>query len=131
MKKATTRKRPLTKAIKADDDQFALTADELTDMGALEKLEIPELPKGGQPGVVWIRRLFAEEVIDFSTGDRAGGSKSVVHLIAMAVVDKKGNPLFSPDDVDRIRRLQIPVFRRLSTAVMRLTQVSLEEEGNA
>lgn len=113
---------------KADTKKFAaLTAEDLFGRGGYTMLEIPELPKGGRPGVVWLRPLSAGDVMDFTA--RVGGdekpesekTQAMLEMIASAVVNEDGSAIFTEEQVGRLREMSMSVFSRLATAVNELT----------
>lgn len=120
---------------KAGTQFAALTADELFGRGSYKRLEIPELPKNGEPGVVWLRALSAGDVMDFT--NRLGGdnvpesekTQAMLEMIAKAVVTEDGTPIFTEEQVGRLREMSMSVFTRISRAVNELTGTTEAKEA--
>jgi hypothetical protein len=114
----------------------ALTAEDLLSFNESSRkmLEIPELPKDGRPGVVWLQPLTAGQVMDFAARQadnmtEAEKSQAMLEMIARAVVDQNGQQLFSEEQVGRLRDMSMAVFSRLTAAVNELTGVGKRVEA--
>lgn len=124
-----------TAAVVANGSTLAvLTLDELLAQPDLTVVEVPELPKDGKPGIVYMRPLTAGVVIDMvvDSSNRPTGD-ALRTLISESICDKDGNPIFDEENVDKLRDMRLDVFNRLSTAVMKNLAPPQEaaEEGKA
>lgn len=99
----------------------SLTADDiLTSCGVPLRLEVPELPRNGKPGVVYIKRPSAEIMINFwssRTDDNRDRESVMSELIGMLTVDDTGSLLFSPDQVSQIKDARYDVWQRLASGI--------------
>lgn len=107
-----------TQKVVPDASQL-LTADEIFAGGddLLSPLEIPELKKGGKPGIVYLKQLSTGDVLDFAESGEQDQKSRMLTLIAKAVVNQDGSPMFSEDQVTRLRDIRVDVFTRLSRAI--------------
>lgn len=110
-----------------------LTGEDLLRGVGAKPFEVPELG-----GVVYLRSLPAGDVLDFSSASDDNRHDAILTLIAKAAVTPDGQPLFSPDQVARLREMSITVFMRLSSAVTEMAGLTAKPsnadaggEGNA
>lgn len=118
-----------------DEQSRLLTAEDILRGGEapLERLEIPELQKGGRPGVVHLRPLPAGAVLEFAQHEEgAARNAAMLELIAHAVVTPEGKPLFTREQAAGLRELSIQAFNRLARAVTAMAQLDDEAgpQGN-
>lgn len=86
----------------------------------VERLEIPELPKGpdGKPGVVYYKPLVAGDVIDVAeSSDGKADKDSMLKLLTRSLCNPDGTPLFSLEDIKQLRDMRASVFNRITAAV--------------
>jgi len=103
---------PPTQSLSADDI--------LTSCGPPLLLEVPELPRNGKPGIVYIKRPSAEIMINFwssRTDDNRDRESVMSELIGLLVVSDNGAPLFSSDQVSHIREARYDVWQRLAGGI--------------
>lgn len=114
----------------------ALSADDILSGGenACTPLEVPELTKNGEPGVVWIKSLSAGAVMDFAArADKdkpeAERNQAMLEMIAKAIVNEDGSPMFTEEQAARLREMSMAVFNRFVTAVNGLTGIGKKDEA--
>lgn len=110
----------MARSKKIDVGANVLTLDDLLSGGeeAYRALEIPEIVKNGKPSCVYLRSLPAGDVLDYGEMPKDQQNAGMLRLIAKAVVSPEGEPLFSENDLDKMRKVSIKVFNRLMAAVM-------------
>lgn len=100
------------------------------------RVEIPELVKNGEPGIVYVKSLTTGQVFDFaervnpetnpSANDR---SQAMLEMIARAIVTEDGAAIFdTPEKVSRLREVSMAAYKRLSTAVNEMAGIVAKEE---
>lgn len=92
---------------------------------------VVDVPEWG--GQVILKALDAGTVMELT--DQAGGDpqQAGMAMLALSMVDEKGEPLFSMDDLDGLRKKSYSVILRLLNEVQDLNGTapeSLEEAGN-
>lgn len=118
----------------SSDEERVLTAEEILAGGdePFKRVEIPELPKGGEPGVVFLRSVSAGEVLDFiQIPEGKKQNDALIRLIADVVVSKDGEPLFSETEAEDIRRISIGAFNRIQNAVLKRAGMPTGEPGES
>lgn len=102
--------------------QNLLTASDIFSGGEnpYTPLEIPEIVKNGQPGVVYLKPLSTKAVIKFSKSQKDDNREDeILPLIVQALVNPDGTPIFrTEEDLARLQEMSMPVFNRISRAVM-------------
>lgn len=94
-------------------------------------LEIPELTKNGQVGMVYLKPPSAGDVLDFAS--KSSGTETseqhdaLIKMITQCVVDQTGKRIF--DDESRVREIPFSIFSRLMTAVNDLAGIGKKEEA--
>ena len=96
-----------------------LAANDLFAPDELTRLEIPELSRDGQPGIIFLRTLTAGDVVPLITANAEEG-KGVAsdfqhQLIALAAVNEDGTPLFA--SADEVRKVRLSIYNRISSAL--------------
>lgn len=104
----------------ANNNVVKLSASDLYAPVELTRLEIPELSRDGQPGIIFLRTLTAGDVVPLITATNANGEPGVAsdfqhQLVALAAVDENGNPLFA--NADEVRRVRLSIYNRISSAL--------------
>lgn len=97
-------------------------------------LEIPELKKNGQAGIVHLRALPAGDMLAFAATPSESQNDALFTLIAKAVVNPDGTPIFNDStDVDSLKSVSISVFNRLAQAILKMANAStgVATEGEA
>lgn len=97
-----------------------------------KELEIPEIQVNGQPGVVYLKHPSAGYILDFAEErskadkDDPKNNQAMLEMISMCVVDAQGNAIFA--SAEEVRKVPLPVFSRLMTAVNELSGSGQKEE---
>ena len=111
----------------------ALTAADLLRGGdnPYRKVEIPELTKDGDTGHVYVKDLPAGDVLVFTEmPEGPERNEGMMFLIAKALVDEDGNPLFtSEEEVREIKNVSMNVFNRLAQEVTGVRAEATEGNG--
>lgn len=114
-------------ATPAEDRGRLLTAEDLFGGGdePLQRIELPMIRKGANPGVLYVRKLATEEVLEWTempaddNEQRAAKVSRQLGLFARAVCrDSNGTPMFSSEHDDKIGRIPIGVFNLLMGAIV-------------
>lgn len=98
-----------------------LSASDLFAPVDLTRLEIPELSRNGQPGIIFLRTLTAGDVVPLITATTGDDGKPAVasdfqhSLVALAAVDENGNQLFA--NADEVRKVRLSIYNRISSAL--------------
>ena len=103
----------------------SLSAKDLFPSLTSQVIEV-ELPALG--GSVWVRPLTVE---DFNTVTTLEDEQSRTQMIVRSVCDAEGNPLFSLDQADQIRNMDLRTFMtlvRVINDVSGLSEPETEEE---
>ena len=109
----------------------AATLDDLLSASeSLRTVEVPEINR-----VVYMRPLSAGEVLDYgdaqSRGDESAKTNAMITLVARAICNEDGTPMFASDaDLIRLRASSMKVFNRLMQAVMGDLSVPLDESAS-
>lgn len=92
-----------------------------------EDVEIPELK-----GTVRIRVLNLEEVeaVKKNTKPNEEPLNLYPRLIAQAVIDENGNPLFTGEDIKLIRTVLWPAADRMAREILRINKMIANPEDN-
>ena len=108
----------MTKQRQEASDEATLTAEDFFSGGdePLNRLEIPELRKGGRPGVVFLKQLTAGELMEFKTAPADSQDEANLKLVAGAVCDASGKQIFS-SEAD-LKKLPMKAVNRIAKAVM-------------
>lgn len=119
----------------ASNSSNVLSAEDLFSGGGLVRLEIPEIPRNGQPGVVFIKPPSAADVLKFVHDRSADGGTDLDNdhmaaLVAKCIVDESGASLFSEEQATHIQDVRMDVFTRLSEAITKLTNPTTDAEKN-
>lgn len=123
------RVRQIVESGAAEEQVQVLTGMDLLSSASLTPLEIPELPRNGRPGVVYIRqpsakamiRIFgqesAAELREQVQSSREMRDQQMARMIAGLVEDGQGNLLFTPEQADHLLDMHYAVFQRLAGAI--------------
>lgn len=89
------------------DQSLLLTAEEIVSGGdeGIVPVEVPELVKGGRPGIILLRYPSASLIFQFGAGssNTKPFDQQVFDLFAYCIVDMDGEPLFStPEQVEQL-----------------------------
>lgn len=98
-----------------------LTAEDILSGGddPYKRITVPQLAKGGAPGVLYLGPLSAGTVIDFASGDDDDDDSGKVYaLIAEALVTKDGTRLFSVAEAQNLRKVNIGAFTHIQSEIM-------------
>lgn len=112
----------------------ALSVDELLAGERVEELAVPELPKDGKPGIVYLRPPSAAAVLEFvEKAETPERHPALLRLMARSLVTPEGKPMFTEKNIDRIGEVSIGAFNRIATAVTAMAEAASgkAEEGNA
>lgn len=104
-----------------------LTGEDILSVTNPTPFEIPELN-----GIVYLRSLPAGRVLDYSERSKDDKTyQALLELIAAAVVDEHGNPLFNESQIGRLRDMSVSIFNRLSNKVLEVANLASvgEKEG--
>lgn len=107
----------------ADKAARRLTAADILAGGEepYRELEIPELKKGGAPGILYLKPLSAGDMLDLAAAEDLAPVErrnQMLQLIAKTVVDPDtGQRVFTVDQVDELRTISAKLFTRLMTAI--------------
>lgn len=108
-----------------DNGWSDLTVDELIAFNPIVALEIPERPKNGRPGMVYIRELPAKEVLRVvSSKGESNDNEWLFELMSLAVVDRSGEMLFTSANVKRLSDSAFSVFTRIQAKVLELNPIN-------
>lgn len=107
----------------SNDSDYDLSVDELIAFNPIVALEIPERPKNGKPGVVFIRELPAKEVLDI-VGAKGDTNEWLFDLMGLAVVNRDGSPMFTAGTLKRLSDASFSVFNRLQAKVLELNPIN-------
>lgn len=111
---------------KADTSSNLLNFEELTSfsMEQVIKIEAPEIPKNGKPGVLLIKALSAQDVISLiefnekNKDNEAEQRKYMFTLIAQSLVNEKGEKLITTaEQRQALTGIPASLYRRLVNAV--------------
>ena len=114
------------------DNILEFNADDLLSIGDITPLDITR--PDGSVGRVYHRGLPAGDILDFvSLPEGLERNDGLLQLVAKAMCDSAGEPLFGPHQLDRLRNMQISVFSQMAEAVTTAAGIQTEETapGNA
>jgi hypothetical protein len=99
-----------------NDNIRDFNADDLLSPGEITPLEIQR--PDGSTGLVYHQGLPAGDILDF-VGIEEGPERNeaLLRLVAKAVCDRNGKPLFKDRQLDRLRNMSIGVFSQMAEAV--------------
>ena len=108
---------------KAGEDQSRiLTAEDLFKGGEepIQRLELPMIVKDGKPGVVFIRKISTEEVLEHNAIEDGDAKRdSQLTLFAKAVcVDADGTAMFTSEHDERLGAIPIGAFNIIMNAIV-------------
>lgn len=109
------------------EEKKVLSRDEIlaaVDARALETAEV-DVPEWG--GTVLVRLMNANDVERTGLADGERDASMFPKVIAACVVDEEGNPMFSPDDVAALARVDMMVAARVFAEIMRVNGLADEE----
>jgi len=122
-------------AVEDPDKGRVLSAEDLFSGGdePVQRLELPMIVKGGGPGVVFIRKISTDEVLEHN--DMAEGSPEKrddqLRLFAKAVCKNvKGEPLFTSKDDDRLGTIPIGAFNIIMSAIVGDMGIEMQAGGD-
>jgi hypothetical protein len=84
-------------------------------------------------GCVRIRSISGLEAANFIDADTKKRSESIARAVVMSAIDEKGEPIFTLEDIERIKRKSYKTLMILQDAVIRvngLTKESREASKN-
>jgi len=83
---------------------------------------VPEWSKDGEPGVVRLRQMNAEDSTAFTEEmDKPENSREGMFIILVwCAVDAENKPLFTHEDIARLKKKNMRVLNRLQMAALRL-----------
>lgn len=96
------------------DDIFAVDDSELTPY---------DVPQWG--GTIYIRVMNAEEAISFSelTADPARRKQAMLRLVTMCCCNEKGEQLFRPDQVEKLKKKSVKVFLGIQNKIFEINSM--------
>lgn len=111
-----------------------LTFDDIRECVELRPFEVPELPKNGKPGILYLRPLTAADVLEFTAvwgaadATPAIKAQATMTLISRALCQSNGSPMFPDSDPTAVSRMPISVYRRLADEVVNMAGVGFSDE---
>lgn len=109
-------------AVVENTNVVKLSASDLFAPVELTRLEIPELSRDGQLGVIYLRTLTAGDVVPLITANTEDGkpgsgvtSDFQHQLIALAAVNEDGTPMFA--DASEVKKVRLSIYNRISSAL--------------
>lgn len=119
-------------AVAASNDDNFLSAADFLSPPELIRLEVPELPKNGRPGIVHVRPIVAGDAIDEAnaTGAKPTADEFILKMLVVGVVHPDGSPMFTENDMRALRNMKLGAFNRLSAAVTG-TDIGLLGKGSS
>lgn len=108
--------------VSKDESRF-LTADDILGGGeeSITPFEVPEIRKGGKPGVLFMRPVSAGQVIMF-LGMKGKGeveqNKAIINLMVDCIVRPDGEPMFTQESAEKLAAVSWPAFSRISNHIM-------------
>ncbi len=129
-----------------------LSADDILAIPPLVKVEVPELPRNGKPGIVFVKRPSAGDMISFQSefrkkketaaqasveGVEGGENGEVIEgdntvkggdemsgMIVLLVVSEDGTPIFTSDQIVKIKSVRYDVWQRLASVINSVIKTS-------
>lgn len=99
--------------------------------GCMQKVQIPEWPKNGVPGTLWLRPMSALATLEMRSSRKTDEERAdtMVVLVAESACDSKGNLLFTKVQVERLKLKNTAVFARLQDKILRMNGMLREEKS--
>ena len=79
------------------------------------------------------RDLSAGDILDFVTyAEGKERNEALLKLVAKAIVDEDGTPVFTNEDMTKLRNMPVRIFQQLSDAVVEAAGLGVtdDEEGD-
>lgn len=105
------------------DERRILSAEDLFSGGeeSVQRLELPMIVKDGQPGVVFVRKISTDEVLehnDLPEGSLAKRDSQLVLFAKAVAKDPEGTPMFTGKDDSRLGQIPIGAFNAVMNLVV-------------
>jgi hypothetical protein len=104
-----------------DNERRHLSASEIMDAKDIETIDV-DVPEWG--GFVRLRALSGEDALKFVEMVQKDSSGAAMKIVALCAIDDRGEPLFSLDQVEQLKRKSMKALMRLQKEALRLNGLS-------
>jgi hypothetical protein len=124
-----------------DEDDNVLTAEDIGSLDDLpaKRVEIPEWPKNGRPGVFYLRKMSASNSAKFTKmmseekTESNLDSEGMYKILVFTAVNKRthGKPVFTMDHIEMLKQKDFTVLDRLQRIALAINGMTRESKDNA